>query len=95
MVFGVNEITKELIQVAAAVAVGCTSCLEYHVPKARDLGASDADLQEVLALVRPVKLTATLKTDEFAEDMFRFKKTELNVVTDGSACGCGSGSCCS
>ena len=95
MVFGVNEITKELIQVAAAVAVGCTSCLEYHVPKARELGASDTDLQEILALVRPVKLTATLKMDEFAEDMFRTKKTELNAVTDGSSCGCGSGSCCS
>ncbi|PWI58040.1 carboxymuconolactone decarboxylase family protein [Sulfoacidibacillus thermotolerans] len=90
-----NELTKELIQVAAAVAVGCTSCMEYHVPKARELGASDADLQEVLALVRPVKLIATMKVDEFAEDMFRSRETELNVVSEGSSCGCGSGSCCS
>ncbi len=89
MVCGVNERTKELIQVATAVAVGCTSCLEYHVPKARELGASDGDLQEVLALVRQVKLTATMKVDEFAEDMFRSRKTELNVVTEGSSCGCG------
>ncbi|SHL07906.1 carboxymuconolactone decarboxylase family protein [Alicyclobacillus tolerans] len=90
-----NELTKELIQVAAAVAVGCTSCVEYHVPKARELGASDVDLEEVLALVRPVKLTATMKVEEFAESMFRSRTTELNVVSEGSSCGCGSGSCCS
>ncbi|QSO53195.1 carboxymuconolactone decarboxylase family protein [Alicyclobacillus curvatus] len=90
-----NELTKELIQVGAAVAVGCTSCLEYHVPKARKLGATDEDLQEVLALVRPVKLTAAMKVDELAEDMFSSKKKELNVVAEGSSCGCEPGSCCS
>ncbi|PWI54269.1 carboxymuconolactone decarboxylase family protein [Sulfoacidibacillus thermotolerans] len=83
-----NELTKELIQAAAAVAVGCTSCLEYHVPKARGLGATDADLQEVLALVRPVKLTATMKMDEFSEEIFTSKKTELDVVTEASSGGC-------
>ncbi|QQE81586.1 carboxymuconolactone decarboxylase family protein [Alicyclobacillus sp. SO9] len=90
-----NELTEELIQVAATVAVGCTSCLEYHVPKARELGARHADLQEILALVRQVQLIATMRADDFAEDMFRSRKKELNVVTEGSSCGCGSGSCCS
>lgn len=91
----VNELTKELIQVAAALAAGCASCLEQHVPKARELGASDADLQEVLLLVRPVKLAATMKIDEFAENLFVQKRTLLNVVSQGSGCGCGSGNCCS
>ena len=65
-----NELTKELIQVAAALAAGCASCLEQHVPKAREVGASDADLQEVLLLVRPVELAATIKINEFAENLF-------------------------
>lgn len=86
-----NELTKELIQVAAAFAVGCTSCLEHHVPKARELGASNADLQEVLQLVRPVKFTATMKMDEFAENLFG--QQPLTVVSQASSCGCGSGNC--
>ncbi|MHB1685040.1 MAG: carboxymuconolactone decarboxylase family protein [Bacilli bacterium] len=92
-----DELTKELIQVAAALAAGCASCLEQHVPKAGELGASDADLQEVLLLVRPVKLAATMKIDELAENLFVQKRTLLNVVSQGSGsgCGCGSGNCCS
>lgn len=90
-----NEHTKELIQVASALAVGCTPCLELHVAKAKELGASDSDLQELLQLVRSVKLTATLNMDEFAEAMFSSKKMELNVVTEDSSCGCGPGTCCS
>jgi len=89
-----NELTKELIQVAAALAVGCTSCLEYHVPKARELGAKDEDLQQVLELVRPVKLTATMKADEFATKLFSQKKIELEVMNQGASCGCGSSNCC-
>jgi len=95
MVRNMNELTKELIQVASALAVGCTSCLEQHVVKAKELGASDADLQELLQLVRSVKLTSTLTIDELAESMFSRTKTELNVLTQASSCGCGSDSCCS
>lgn len=89
-----NELTKELIQVAAALTAGCTSCLEYHVPKTRELGATDEDLQQILELVRPVKLTATMKVDEFATKLFSSKKIELEVLNQGSSCGCGPSGCC-
>ena len=72
-----------------------TCSLEQHVPKARALGASDADLQEVLLLVRSVKLTATMNIDGFAESLFTQKRTLLTVVSQGSGCGCGSeNGCC-
>lgn len=90
-----NELTKELIQVAVALTAGCASCLEQHVPKARALGASDDDLQEVLRLVRSVKLTATMNIDVFAENLFVQKRTLLNVVSQGFGCGCGSENGCS
>ncbi len=89
-----NELTKELIQVAAALAAGCRSCIEHHVPKARELGASNDDLQEVLQLVRVVKLTATMKSDEYAEIFFEQQAAKLNVISQSSSCGCGSGDCC-
>lgn len=89
-----DELTKELIQVAASLATGCTSCLEYHVPRAKKLGAKASDLQEVLKLVRPVKLNATLKVDEFATNLFSQNKPELKVVNQGLSCGCGSSDCC-
>lgn len=89
-----DELTKELIQVAASFAVGCASCLEHHVSKARELGAKDADLEEVLTLARGVKLTGAMKMDELAEELISSRKTELKVVGQNSSCGCGSGNCC-
>jgi AhpD family alkylhydroperoxidase len=40
----------ELVALGAAVAANCIPCVEYHIPKAREAGLSDAELTEVLAL---------------------------------------------
>ncbi|RIV20920.1 carboxymuconolactone decarboxylase family protein [Alicyclobacillaceae bacterium I2511] len=90
-----NLLTQELIQAAAALAVGCTDCFESHVAKAKELDASVTDLQELLNLVRSVRLTATMQMDGFAEDLLAPQRMELQSVYSNTSCGCGSGSCCS
>ncbi|MCI0182478.1 MAG: carboxymuconolactone decarboxylase family protein [Acidibacillus sp.] len=89
-----NEHTKVLLQVAAAFALGCESCLEKQIAAAKQVGISEHELQEVLTTVRGVKLTATLTFDELATKMVRQQVEELEVIeVQGSSCGCGSGNC--
>ncbi|MEJ2117510.1 MAG: carboxymuconolactone decarboxylase family protein [Alphaproteobacteria bacterium] len=43
-------LNKELVAVAVSVAAGCRPCTTYHLAKAREAGASDADLEKAVAL---------------------------------------------
>ncbi len=89
-----NDVMKELIRVAVALAMSCESCLEKHMPLAKELGATEQEVQEVLNIVRNMKLTTTMAVDELAISLSRKSPTELNMVeTTGSSCGCGSGKC--
>jgi AhpD family alkylhydroperoxidase len=46
----VDVLTKELIAVALALAVHCVPCARIHLAKAREMGISDAELEEAAAL---------------------------------------------
>jgi AhpD family alkylhydroperoxidase len=46
---------RELVSLGAALAANCIPCVEFHVPKAREAGISDAELSEVLALANKVR----------------------------------------
>lgn len=46
---------RELVALGAAVAANCIPCVEYHIPKAREAGLTDAELTEVLALADTVR----------------------------------------
>jgi len=48
---------KELVAVAAALALGCESCLEHHVAAARELGVADDDLARTVRTANAVKET--------------------------------------
>jgi AhpD family alkylhydroperoxidase len=51
---GTTRIT-ELVSIAAAFAVNCTSSLEKHIEAARSLGITDDDIQAVVDLGRFIK----------------------------------------
>ena len=56
--------TTELAGIAAAVAGHCQPCFDYHYRKARELGASDAEIRAVVALARSVRAAGDRHMDE-------------------------------
>ena len=46
--------TKELIALACSVMADCVPCIEYHYPKAKEQGASDAEIREAMAITMTV-----------------------------------------
>ena len=61
-----DEITKELVAIGAAITANCQPCLEYHTSKARELGVSDEDVAEAVKVGQLVRLGASAKMDRFA-----------------------------
>ena len=42
--------TKELIALAVSLGAGCQLCYESHIKKAKDLGNSDEEIREAIAV---------------------------------------------
>lgn len=57
--------TKELVAIAASLTANCQTCLEYHLAKARQLGADDREVQESINIARIVRKVVAEKTDAF------------------------------
>ncbi len=86
---------KELIGIAASVAAGCDSCLEYHVGAARKEGADSREIQTAVQIARAVRLQAVTKIDDLAAKLERGEAIKLIAVGgDGPGCGCGEGCNC-
>lgn len=84
---------KELLGVAASIAAGCESCLEYHVGAARKAGADSREIQTAVQIARAVRLQAVTKIDDLAAKLDRGEPIKL-VAVGGEACGCGEGCNC-
>lgn len=61
-----DERTKELIAVGAAVTANCLPCLEYHVGKAREVGAAGDEIREAIEMGRTVRKGAAAKLDRLS-----------------------------
>ncbi|NCA82134.1 MAG: carboxymuconolactone decarboxylase family protein [Opitutae bacterium] len=59
--------TKELVAIAAALAVKCQPCYAYHRKRARELGVGDELIREALAVAKEVRDAADRKMDDFIE----------------------------
>lgn len=66
---------EELIAIGASITTTCKPCLEYHVAKARENGASDQEINEAVAVGKMVRKGAASKMDQFTS----------GVLADGSA----------
>lgn len=60
-----DDQTKELIAVGAAVTANCQPCLEYHVKEAQKYGASESMIKEAIEVGQMVKKGAMRKFNEF------------------------------
>ena len=57
--------TKELIAIGASITANCKPCLEYHVAKAKENGATDQEVAEAVAVGKMVRKGAASKMDQF------------------------------
>ena len=55
---------KELIAVGASVTANCHPCIKYHVAKAREAGAGEAEIKDAVAVGKMVRKGAAGKMDK-------------------------------
>lgn len=87
---------RALIGMGVAFGIGTLSNFEEQVKTAKEHGATEEELEEVLSIARATKLSGSIEMDTFAEaSIKRNPKTELKVLSiSNSACGCGPEGCC-
>lgn len=68
-----DEKTKELVAVGAAIAGNCIPCLDWHFNKCTELGIAIEDIHEAIQIARTVKNVPIKKIDEQAEKLAGLK----------------------
>lgn len=61
-----DEKTKELVAIGATITVNCQPCLEFHTSKAREAGATAAEILAAVEAGKEVRAGAAAKMDRFA-----------------------------
>jgi len=77
---------SELLAIGASVTANCQSCLQYHVDKARESGASDLDIAEAIEVAKTVRKGAAAKMDLFTSTIS--KTAPSNAGAPAAGCGC-------
>jgi AhpD family alkylhydroperoxidase len=72
-----DEQTRELAAIAAAVAGKCQPCFEYHFKQAQKLGIANEQIREISQLAKDIRASGDKHMDEFAER--RMKETEETI----------------
>jgi len=76
----------ELIAIGASVTANCQPCLQYHVDKALEGGASASEIEQTIEVAKMVRKGATAKMDKFASSMSKTVPATAGVLGEG--CGC-------
>jgi len=65
----IDDKTKELVAVGAAIAGNCLPCLTYHYNKCRELGIPVDEIAEAITMAKTVKEVPIKKIYELAEKL--------------------------
>lgn len=65
----ITEQVRELIALGAAIGASCEPCLKYHATKAREIGVTDAQMREAIAVGRMVKEASAKNIHGLAEKL--------------------------
>jgi len=77
--------TKLLIAVGAALAVNCQPCLKTIIKKAKENGVQDKEILEAIGVARLVRRNSMTQMDKFVENL---AGTEEAKGTADAGCGC-------
>jgi len=80
-----NRIT-ELIAIGASVTANCQPCLQYHIDKALENGASDLEIAQAIEVAKKVRKGASAKMDQFASTISKTAPSDAGA--SGEGCGC-------
>lgn len=78
----ITEQVRELIALGSAIAASCEPCLKFHTKKAQDVGLTDAQMREAIAVGRMVKEASAKNIHGLAEKL-------ISESAKASSC-CGS-----
>jgi len=79
-----DEKTRELVAIGAAITANCQPCLEYHTAKAREVGVDNEDILEAVKIGQQVRRGASAKMDRFAAQQV----SEQNEAVAPAGCEC-------
>ena len=78
---------KELTALGAAIASNCVPCIEYHVPRARKSGLSDAQIREAVELADKVRRVPANKVLQTAFALLT-REDSAESTQSGGSCRC-------
>lgn len=76
----------ELIAIGSSVTANCQPCLQYHIDKALESGASDPEIAQAIEVAKMVRKGAAAKMDTFASTMGKSAPADAGAPREG--CGC-------
>ena len=79
-----DEKTKELVAIGAAIAANCQPCLDYHVAKAREQGVTSAEILAAIEVAQRVRRAGASKTDSFAAELMRNESSPVSNADCGA-----------
>ncbi len=74
---------RELVALGAAMGSNCVSCIEHHIPEAKRLGLSDAEITEAIELADKTRQIPARKTVDAALGLVADSHNDTSPV-----CGC-------
>jgi AhpD family alkylhydroperoxidase len=69
----IDRKTKELIAIAASLAMHCKGCLEGHIKKALKFGATKEELSETIAITMGVSAASMVDLTDIAAESLRIR----------------------
>lgn len=78
---------RELTAIGAAIASNCVPCVEYHIPQARKVGLSDAQILEAVELADKVRKVPADKVIQTASALLEVNDSP-EKHGEGRKCGC-------
>ena len=81
---------RELVALGAAMGSNCIACVEHHVPQARRVGLSDAQIEAAIRLADKLRQVPARKTLQAALGLLPSPATADCDAGDAGDCGCGA-----
>lgn len=76
VIVSLDEKTKELVALGAALAGNCFPCLRYHYNRCREIGITVDDIRDALEMARTVKDVPNKNINDLANALLESKGDE-------------------
>lgn len=83
---GMSEKIKELVAIGASFVANCQPCLQYHVEKAAEFGATPDEISAAIEMGRCVRKGAGAKMDKFSATFSAAGETATGTAKEAGCC---------